>query len=372
MGELEAVNAGLAAQGVRGRVVEHDGALYWRATVTTADGRRGQRRVHLGLQAVPGTQRQATARVVQLAAAIEAEGHLPDPLPWARPAPAPAGPASAPLTCAHGIERFEEHWWTGRARTTAAERSWDRLMTELRRLPPGAELTADLLAAVVELRPANSRGRLEAAKVFKALGRLLNLEGLEQLDALRGSYEPADRNLPTDVVLLEFVRAQREDPRWGWATAALLAYGCRPAELFSLQPRADGTATCLTVKRKSKLPATRTAMALPPAWVEELELLEVSRPLNWNRPADYDSAEARRQVLMWGKWMGRKGASFALYDMRHAWAVRSIRMGLNASLAARCLGHSLAVHHTTYHRWLSEADVAAVAVKLRKESHPSV
>lgn len=193
-------------------------------------------------------------------------------------------------------------------------------MTELRRLPPGADLTADLLAAVVELRPANSRGRLEAAKVFKALGRLLNLEGLEQLDALRGSYEPAERNLPTDVVLLEFVRAQREDPRWGWATAALLAYGCRPAELFSLQPRADGTATCLTVKRKSKLPATRTAMALPPAWVEELELLEVSRPLNWNRPADYDSAEARRQVLMWGKWMGRKGASFALYDMRHAWA----------------------------------------------------
>jgi hypothetical protein len=37
----------------------------------------------------------------------------------------------------------------------------------------------------------------------------------------------------------------------------------------------------------------------------------------------------------------------------------SIHQGLNASLAAKTMGHSLAVHHDTYHHWLGQADVAA-------------
>jgi len=40
-------------------------------------------------------------------------------------------------------------------------------------------------------------------------------------------------------------------------------------------------------------------------------------------------------------------------------------LNLNASLAAKCLGHSVSVHHETYHRWLEGADVAALAARLR-------
>jgi integrase len=48
-----------------------------------------------------------------------------------------------------------------------------------------------------------------------------------------------------------------------------------------------------------------------------------------------------------------------LYDFRHSWAIRSIRESVPTGLAARCMGHDIAVHTRTYHRWLEQADVAA-------------
>lgn len=35
-----------------------------------------------------------------------------------------------------------------------------------------------------------------------------------------------------------------------------------------------------------------------------------------------------------------------------------------ASLTAKCMGDSLAVHHSAYHHWLDQSDVAAVTAAL--------
>jgi len=145
-------------------------------------------------------------------------------------------------------------------------------------------------------------------------------------------------------------------------------YGCRPSEIFSLRPQENGTAEVLTVKRKGKLPTWRTALALPIAGLPAL----TGRSVVWDvkSPAEYDYLEASRLVKNWGKWLNNKWskqvmADVDLYDFRHAWALRSIRKNLNASLAAKTMGHSLDVHHRTYHRWLEAADVAAVAASLK-------
>ena len=53
-----------------------------------------------------------------------------------------------------------------------------------------------------------------------------------------------------------------------------------------------------------------------------------------------------------------------LYALRHAWAVRSIRQGVPTGLAAKCMGHDVAIHCRSYHRWLDAADVAAAAARL--------
>lgn len=259
------------------------------------------------------------------------------------------------ITVAEAIARLEADFWQGKVRTGAAQRTWDRIATELHRLPQAGALTIDLLCAVAGTTPAGSRSRLEATKVFKRLALLIGLDGTDRLDALRTPYEPARRELPGDGESIALLEGLEPASTWAWATWALATYGCRPAEVFSLTPADNGTARVLSVKRKGKLPTWRTAMALP------LATAPGPRSLPWevSSPAAYDSLEAQRLVTQWGKWLRRRAPGVALYDLRHSWAIRSIRAAVPTGLAARCMGHDIAVHTRTYHHALGEADVAA-------------
>jgi integrase len=347
-------------------------SLWLRGTLPELDGSKKRQRVSLGLKATPGGLLEAESRAVALAAAIASGTYPACGLPWDRggdeePLPALLSPVEPvqQQPVAHWVDRFSESFWLGRVRTSAAERTWARIDTELRRLPRSALMSMELLTAVASTTKPGSRSRLEACKVFKRLANVADLAGPEQLDALRTPYEPAPRDLPSDEELRIFVEAVRDHPRWGWATAALATYGCRPAEVFSLRPADDGTGRVLTVKRKGKQPTWRTALALPPVWSSDFDLAHIQRPWECRNPSIYDSSTAKRLVEQWGRWLRRNQQEIRLYDLRHAWAVRSIRLNLNASLAAKCLGHSVSVHHETYHRWIEGVDIAVLAASLK-------
>jgi integrase len=359
--ELEALNDGLRRRGIRLTVQQLKGSLWLRGTLPQLDGTRKQQRLSLGLKAAAASLVEAEARAVALAAAIQGGTYPAAGVPWIQ-ATGCLVEAHMPTakTVAEWTDELERQFWQGKIRTSAAERTWDRIRTELKRLPPGATLTTDLLLAAAATTPAGSRSRLEACKVYKRLGKVAGLRELEQLDELRTPYEPKERELPTDEQLVELLQQVGDHPRYGWITWAAVTYGCRPSEVFSLQPADDGTARVLTIKRKGKLPNWRTALALqltPPSGPRSV-------PLDVRAPADYDSLQAKRVTQGWQKWLKSQSEGLQLYDLRHCWAIRSISKSLNASLAAKCMGHSLAVHHSTYHRWLDQADVAAVAAKL--------
>jgi integrase len=219
----------------------------------------------------------------------------------------------------------------------------------------------DLLVAVASTTEAGSRSRLEACKVYKRLAKLAGLEGTDQLDAIRTQYEPGQREIPSESELRELLLQLDPAHKYSWSTWALATYGCRPSEVFSLQPSDDGTARVLTVKRKGRAPTWRTAMALPLAEPPGPR----SVPLNVTSPGAYDSIEAKRVTGAWGKWLRTMSGGLQLYDIRHAWAIRSIKEAVPTGLASRCMGHDIAVHSRTYHRWLQQADVAAF-VELRR------
>ena len=42
--------------------------------------------------------------------------------------------------------------------------------------------------------------------------------------------------------------------------------------------------------------------------------------------------------------------------VRHAWAVRTIHVGLPDTVAARMMGHSVTIHTRTYHHWITRRD----------------
>jgi len=359
--DLAPVNAALKGRGIKGRLIAHDGRLYLRGTFNAADGSRKDRRIRLDLPAQAGHLLEAERRVIELAATVAELGILPDPLPWASEKRISPDSVQISFTVAEAVTELEAAFWHRKERTSAAVRTWERLKVETDRLPQNAVLTVKLLASVADSTPAGSRTRLEACKVFKRLGRLVKLEGVEQLDELRTKYRPQRRKLPSDEEIAELLADLPINHHWSWPTWALATYGCRPAEVFSLMPDSDGTAQVLSVKQKNERPDERTALALK---VGETEEPKDNRSWRVNSPAEYDSLEAKRLTGAWGKWLVARSNGIQLYDLRHAWAIRSIHREINPSLAAKTMGHSLEVHSRTYHRELSKRDVAAVAVKL--------
>ncbi|NKB75363.1 MAG: hypothetical protein GKR83_12665 [Synechococcus sp. s2_metabat2_7] len=198
---------------------------------------------------------EAENRVIALAGIIATTGIIPDVLPWDAPAPTfNTADKSAEITVATAVERLEEDYWQGKVRSSAAIRTWDRLKAETDRLPKHATLTMDLLVAVASRTTAGSRTRLESCKVLKRMTKLVGLEGTDRLDALRTPYEPGERQLPSDAELKAFLIHLDQSSEWRWCLWALATYGCRPAEVFSLQPSDDDTARVLSLKRKDKLP----------------------------------------------------------------------------------------------------------------------
>ena len=365
--DLSAVNDGLKRRGVRFKVEQVREGLWLRGTFRQIDGSSKRQRLSLALKATPQNLLEAESRCLDLARVIASEGHLPLTLPWEQAAPDPNEVVKAPtmLTVSQAVERLEADFWQGRIKTAAATRTWQRLKAETDRLPESATLSMDLLVAVGDQQEPGSRTRQESLKVFKRLAKLVGLEGTDRLDALRTTYEPSSRTIPTDEQLKTLLEAMDPNHRWAWPLWALVNFGCRPAEVFSLTLNGDKTAEVLTVKRKDRAPTWRTALQLK---VSDLEL-ERSVPWDVTAPDKYDSLEARRLNQNWGKWLNGKWSKgiapgLQLYDIRHAWAVRSIRKNLNASLCARCMGHSLDTHSRTYHRWMSQNDIAAVAANL--------
>lgn len=362
---LDPVTISLRNRGIKGSLVCVNDRLFWRCTATDAEGVRKSRRVPLGLPANAGQLIEAESRVVSLAAEMGRSGTLPNPLPWSKEIRPGSGSQEARLlTVSEALSQLEADFWRGKVRTSAAERTWGRLDAEVKRLPQQATLTMDLLVAVAGSTAPGSRSRLEACKVFKRVAKLVGVEGTERLDAIRTPYEPGQRDLPSDEELTALLLRLDQAHKYSWITWALVTYGCRPSEVFSLRPSDDGTAKVITVKRKGKPPIWRTAMALP--LIERWGPRSV--PWDVTAPAQYDSLEAKRITAAWGKWLVSQAPGMQLYDFRHCWAIRSIRESVPTGLAARCMGHDIAVHTRTYHRWLEQADVAAfVAARSRNK-----
>lgn len=85
---------------------------------------------------------------MRLAAEMNKQGVLSNPLPWVTPAlVGPRDELAGALVVAETVSKLEVAFWRGKVRTAAAERTWDRLAYETRRLPAQATLTMDLLVA---------------------------------------------------------------------------------------------------------------------------------------------------------------------------------------------------------------------------------
>ncbi|KZR92940.1 Phage integrase family protein [Synechococcus sp. MIT S9509] len=222
-------------------------------------------------------------------------------------------------------------------------------------------IAAELLLQTLHSYPDGSRSRQQCSTALGGLARHLELELPEHWRAEAAGYglhRARFRQLPSDQQILESI-LQIPNPRWRLAYGLMATYGLRNHEVFF----SDLSALCAEGDRVIRvLPTTKTGehqvWPFSPEWVERFDLLKLGREPHALPVINTDLSRTTLQQV--GRRVTEQFRRYDLpltpYDLRHAWAVRTIHIGLPDTVSARMMGHSVAIHTRTYHHWITRRD----------------
>ncbi|MEM6434652.1 MAG: hypothetical protein AAF773_12495 [Cyanobacteria bacterium P01_D01_bin.115] len=154
--------------------------------------------------------------------------------------------------------------------------------------------------------------------------------------------------MPTDEAIALY-REQSTNPAWQWVYGMMAAYGLKNHECFHLD-LADFPVVQVLETTKT---GTREVWPCYPEWPSAWSLDKMRLPpIKLNRT----NQKIGHSVT---KYLSPK-LPFVPYDLRHAWAVRTLLFGWPVELSARQMGHSVEVHTRTYQRWIDREKIQAV------------
>jgi integrase len=258
------------------------------------------------------------------------------------------------------------------------ERTWERTYAPyLLKLEQVAgqeawpEDAALLAAALREWQP-NSRARQMAHDRIRALWKVGGWPWPEQITAMRGNgkaaKDPAGVMGFSDVEIEELrerIKRSRLTPADQVAWDCLIVFGLRPAEIKGLELQHQGRTLVAVVgheKRNSKgMVGARTVPAVPPAgWPADChELLRRWKAYGLPQSLVAMPSPGERLAKQLERLQQQKAAQGEMrpglvpYGLRHAFALRlGVDLGLSVREAAELMGHSPAVHLSTYGRQL--------------------
>jgi integrase len=408
---LTAYNSTLAQLGISLRLERRGGRIGLRGPLPLRQGQgRRVQRLSLGLPATGPGLEAALAKLRLVAAQLEVGGfHWPD---WApdRPNPGPDARAAGSPRLSQGrspstsipcsppggdtavpsgrwgafppgqesqlaaliaaCESFERHFNQAprrrhragsRSTWTAAYRPYLRRLLALAAASAADRLSSDLLLRTLESYAPGSSGRQRCAS---ALAALADQQGLTLPSDWRersggyGLHAARFRLLPSDEQILKLVQ-EIPNPAWRLAYGLMATYGLRNHEVFycDLSSLAPGGDRVLRVLPTSKT-GEHQVWPFQPEWVEWFELERLGRdPAALPRVSrDLSRTTLRHAGRRVAEQFRRYNLPITPYDLRHAWAVRTIHIGLPDTVAARMMGHSVAIHTRTYHHWITRRD----------------
>ncbi|MBE7384456.1 MAG: hypothetical protein F6J95_023955 [Leptolyngbya sp. SIO1E4] len=225
---------------------------------------------------------------------------------------------------------------------------------------PNKPLTEELLITHILSRSKPSTWkRKNDCMVFKQVAKFAGIN--VDFSDIRGNYKPkpvtAD-SVPADSDI-EVIWESISNPGWKWVYGMLATYGLRPHEVFRI---ADTSKIASETGKITILEETKTGMRdvwpLPNRWRSCFNLAEVVLPNIKIKGRDNQSIGERiNQNLCNAK---NRKIPHKPYALRHAWAIRSAVMGVPDSIAARWMGHSVAVHAETYHAAINQLQHEAI------------
>lgn len=331
MAELEAANARLKAGKNRCSIQMRGRSYALVATLPTRDGTaRKQQRVALGPEI---DLYEAERKAIELGHQISTKTFSWEA--WEEP----EGPTT--LNVDDFLKAAQRlHASKYRKDTERGDNAWSKKWRPaLNKLPPSGVINEAVLLRVIRTLPAGSAGRRDQGNLLTQVAKSLGLETEELLAACRGYGVDKlnKRDIPSDEAI-EAAMRQIRLPHWRWAFGMCAAYGLRPHECAALTWLEDNW---IEVHDKTKT-GSRRVTACPSRWVDQFELRSLPRP---------EQAPSKLSKTF-NDALDRDGISIKPYNLRHAYALRLLDNGVTADLGARLMGHSLAVHQTTYQRWI--------------------
>ena len=204
-----------------------------------------------------------------------------------------------------------------------------------------------------------SRSRKQCATSLSVLAKFLDHTLPENWNLMAKGYglkKASFRDLPTDEKIEELWE-EIPNNSWKYVFGLMATYGLRNHEVFfcdlsSLTKNGD--------KIIRVLPTTKTGehqvWPFHPKWIDRFELYKLGQDPELLPNINRDLRKTTLQNI--GKKITDQFKRYSLrikpYDLRHAWAVRTIFYDLPDTVAARMMGHSVSLHTQTYHHWITK------------------
>mgnify|MGYP002777186807 FL=1 len=330
-----------------------------------------QQRLHLGLPATVAGLKQAEQEVKVIAAEL-----IQNSFDWRKYIYGQGFGRLDQINLGQQIQAFERYFLSEPVRLSnpaSAKNTWDgayapylRKLATIAGANPQFSLI-EVIYATVRSTAANSRSRQICCTALGAFAKFLSLELPVDLKEFWGNYGGSStqaRELPSDELILA-TWEKIPNPAWRFVYGIMAAYGLRNHEVFfcDYSDLAGDRGPSIRVLDTTKT-GSHEVWPFYPEWIERFDLRQVNLP-----PVQTDLTQTNLRAIgqRVTSQFRRYGVPFSPYDLRHAWAVRTIHFGLPDTVAAKMMGHSVTVHTRTYHQWLTRRDQEqAVAAALER------
>lgn len=319
--------------------------------------RSHQQRVSLNLPTTVAGLKQAEQEAKIIAAQL-----IQKSFDWRTYLSNPGGGRLQELSLTQQLEAFEQDWQQRQDESSSSRTTWESAYAPyLRKLKTVAQANPKLslveaIYATIQSTTSNSRSRQACCTVLGAVATFLDLELPIDLKSFWGRYSPdrtQARELPADPLIAATID-QIPNPAWRFVYGVMATYGLRNHEVFLCDYSAlsEGREATIQVLSATKT-GSHEVWPFYPEWVEQFNLRSVCLPLV---STDLTQTTLQRIGQQVTRQFRRYGLPFSPYNLRHAWAVRTIHFGLPDTVAARMMGHSVSIHTRTYHRWIARRD----------------
>ncbi|MEO1590804.1 MAG: site-specific integrase [Cyanobacteria bacterium J06632_22] len=332
-----------------------------------------QQRVPLGLPATKAGLKQAEQTVKVIAAQL-----IQNTFDWRDYLGPVAGLKLAGASLTDAIDAFEQQFFLDRQdsdKPASVRTTWEKAYVPyLRKLVETTSRQSNLtlpeaIYATVQGTRANSRSRQTCCTALGALAEFMNLELPTDLKSFWGRYGSTKtqiRDLPTDQQIIEAYELI-PNPAWQFVYGMMATYGLRNHEVFfcDYTNLKNGHAEAVVEVLETTKTGNHEVWPFYAEWVERFNLHEVNLP---NIKTDLTQTTPQRVGQQVTTQFRRYNIPFSPYDLRHAWAVRTILFGLPDTVAARMMGHSVQIHTRTYHRWMTHRDQQTAVATARSRN----